>query len=53
MSTDIVGSTNLVEALGDEAWETMLGWHDTALREVFTAHGGEEVSTTGADFHGK
>ena len=39
MFTDIVGSTNLVEALGDEAWETMLRWHDTALREVFTAHG--------------
>ena len=37
MFTDIVGSTNLVEALGDEAWETMLRWHNTALREVFTA----------------
>ena len=50
MFTDIVGSTNLVEALGDEAWETMLGWHNTALREVFTAHGGEEISTTGDGF---
>jgi class 3 adenylate cyclase len=50
MFTDIVGSTNLVEALGDEAWETMLQWHNTALREVFAAHSGEEISTTGAGF---
>jgi class 3 adenylate cyclase len=50
MFTDIVGSTTLVVALGDEAWETMLGWHNTALREVFTAHGGEEISTTGDGF---
>jgi len=50
MFTDIVGSTNLVVALGDEAWDTMLGWHNTVLREVFTAHGGEEISTTGDGF---
>jgi class 3 adenylate cyclase len=50
MFTDIVGSTTLVVALGDEAWETMLGWHNAALREVFTAHGGEEISTTGDGF---
>jgi len=50
MFTDIVGSTNLVEMLGDEAWETMLRWHNTALREVFTARGGEEISTTGDGF---
>jgi len=50
MFTDIVGSTNLVEVLGDEAWETMLRWHNTALREVFTAQGGEEISTTGDGF---
>jgi class 3 adenylate cyclase len=50
MFTDIVGSTTLVVALGDEAWETMLGWHNTVLREIFTAHGGEEISTTGDGF---
>ncbi|HEU4673256.1 MAG TPA: adenylate/guanylate cyclase domain-containing protein [Candidatus Limnocylindrales bacterium] len=50
MFTDIVGSTNLVVALGDEAWETMLRWHNAALREVFTAHGGQEISTTGDGF---
>jgi class 3 adenylate cyclase len=50
MFTDIVGSTNLVEVLGDEAWDTLLQWHNTALREVFGAHEGEEISTTGDGF---
>jgi class 3 adenylate cyclase len=50
MFTDIVGSTSLVEALGDEAWDTLLRWHDTTLREVIGAHNGEEVSTTGDGF---
>jgi class 3 adenylate cyclase len=50
MFTDVVGSTNLVEVLGDEAWDTLLHWHDTTLREVFTAHQGKEISTTGDGF---
>jgi class 3 adenylate cyclase len=50
MFTDIVGSTSLVEALGDEAWDTLLRWHDTTLREIIGAHNGEEVSTTGDGF---
>jgi class 3 adenylate cyclase len=50
MFTDVVGSTNLVEALGDEAWDTLLRWHDATLREVFTAHEGREISTTGDGF---
>ncbi|HJW20862.1 MAG TPA: adenylate/guanylate cyclase domain-containing protein [Candidatus Limnocylindrales bacterium] len=50
MFTDIVGSTNLVEALGDEAWDTLLRWHDTALREVIAANSGDEISTTGDGF---
>jgi class 3 adenylate cyclase len=50
MFTDIVGSTALVEALGDEAWETMLHWHNAAVREVFTAQSGREISTTGDGF---
>jgi class 3 adenylate cyclase len=36
--------------MGDEAWDTLLRWHDTALREVFTAHQGKEISTTGDGF---
>jgi class 3 adenylate cyclase len=50
MFTDVVGSTNLVEVMGDEAWDTLLRWHDTTLREVFTAHQGKEISTTGDGF---
>jgi class 3 adenylate cyclase len=50
MFTDIVGSTNLVEVLGDEARDTLLQWHNTALREVFAGHEGEEISTTGDGF---
>ena len=50
MFTDIVRSTNLVEALGDEAWEALLRWHDQALREQFNAHEGQEVVATGDGF---
>jgi class 3 adenylate cyclase len=50
MFTDVVGSTNLIEVMGDEAWDTLLRWHDTTIREVFTAHQGKEVSTTGDGF---
>jgi class 3 adenylate cyclase len=50
MFTDIVGSTNLVEALGDEAWEAMLHWHDQKLRSLFVTHQGEEVTATGDGF---
>ncbi len=50
MFTDIVKSTNLVEALGDDAWEAMLRWHDQTLRSLFLAHQGEEVVSTGDGF---
>ncbi len=50
MFTDIVRSTNLVEALGDEAWENLLRWHDQMLRSLFGAHQGEEVVATGDGF---
>ncbi|HEY7280548.1 MAG TPA: ferredoxin [Actinomycetota bacterium] len=50
MFTDIVGSTQLVEALGDEAWEVLLRWHDDTLRAMFAAHQGEEVVGTGDGF---
>ena len=43
MFTDIESSTNLVEALGDEAWQGVLRWHDEALRSLFAEHKGEEV----------
>jgi class 3 adenylate cyclase len=50
MFTDIVGSTQLVEALGDEAWEVLLRWHDETLRALFAAHQGAEVVGTGDGF---
>lgn len=50
MFTDMVGSTALVEALGDEAWSTLLRWHDDTLRALFAAHQGAEVGDTGDGF---
>ena len=50
MFTDIEGSTNLVEALGDEAWQNVLRWHDETLRGLFVDHRGEEVVATGDGF---
>ena len=48
--TDMVSSTQLVEALGDEAWEVLLRWHDETLRTLFEAHDGKEASSTGDGF---
>jgi class 3 adenylate cyclase len=48
--TDIVGSTALLEALGDEAWQELIRWHDQTLRSLFDRHGGTEVRHTGDGF---
>jgi class 3 adenylate cyclase len=50
MFTDIVGSTNLAEALGDHAWERLLRWHDDVLRTQVASGGGEIVNSTGDGF---
>jgi class 3 adenylate cyclase len=50
MFTDMVASTNLAELLGDDAWETLLGWHDETLRGLFATHHGDEVVATGDGF---
>ena len=50
MFTDIVRSTNLVEAIGDEAWEDLVRWHDQALRACFARHRGQEVDHAGDGF---
>jgi class 3 adenylate cyclase len=47
MFTDIVKSTELVTAMGDEAWNEVLGWHDQTLRGVIARHGGEEINHIG------
>jgi class 3 adenylate cyclase len=50
MFTDVVGSTNLAEALGDQAWERLLRWHDDVLRGLVASGGGEIVNSTGDGF---
>lgn len=50
MFTDMVKSTDLVEAIGDDAWRDVLQWHDQALRTLFASHGGEEIDHTGDGF---
>jgi len=50
MFTDIAGSTRLAEALGDEAWDRLLRWHDDTLRGLVAAGGGETVKSTGDGF---
>jgi class 3 adenylate cyclase len=55
MFTDIVDSTKLVEALGEDKWRKLLTWHDKRLRELIEAEGGEVIKQTGdgyfAAFH--
>jgi class 3 adenylate cyclase len=48
--SDIVGSTQLVEAIGDDAWTDVIAWLDGAMRESFTLHRGEEVDHAGDGF---
>ncbi len=48
--SDIVDSTRIAEALGDETWADLLRWHDTALRGLFLEHRGEEVDHAGDGF---
>jgi class 3 adenylate cyclase len=50
MFTDIESSTNLVEVLGDDAWQGVLRWHNETLRSFFAEHRGEEVVATGDGF---
>ena len=47
MFTDIVGSTDLIGTIGDEAWNDVVRWHDETLRTMIGSHGGEVVRTTG------
>jgi class 3 adenylate cyclase len=48
--TDIVGSTELIGVIGDEAWEDLKRWHDQTLRGLVTTHGGQEVNHAGDGF---
>jgi class 3 adenylate cyclase len=48
--TDIVGSTNRAQALGDDAWRTLLGEHNALVRRELTAHRGREIKAMGDGF---
>lgn len=50
MFTDIVGSTTLAAAMGDDAWGGVLTWHDGTMRKLLEAHCGEEVKQVGDGF---
>ena len=50
MFTDIVRSTELVSAVGDTAWASLVRWHDQALRDTVSRHGGEVANHTGDGF---
>ena len=50
MFTDIVKSTDLISAIGDEAWADVLRWHDQTLGALFGKHNGEEVDHAGDGF---
>ena len=45
--TDIVDSTKLLEALGEDKWQKLLKWHDKLLRERIEEAGGEVIKQTG------
>jgi class 3 adenylate cyclase len=48
--TDIVGSTGLVAASGDDGWVDFLLWHDVVVRRLLGDHGGREVKHLGDGF---
>ena len=48
--TDIVGSTQLAERLGDRAWVDLLGAHNAAVRQQLERFRGREVDTAGDGF---
>ncbi len=48
--TDIVGSTSIVERIGDRAWGELLDAHERAIRDELVLFGGDEIDTTGDGF---
>lgn len=48
--TDIVLSTKLAAAIGDDAWKDLIRWHDQTLRALIAEHRGEEIRNTGDGF---
>jgi class 3 adenylate cyclase len=50
MFTDVVRSTMLLDAIGDDAWTDVVRWHDETLRSLFAAHEGDEIDHAGDGF---
>jgi pimeloyl-ACP methyl ester carboxylesterase/plasmid stabilization system protein ParE len=50
LSTDLVGSTELVQDLGDEAWSVLLDRHHETIRGELRRFSGEELDTAGDGF---
>ena len=48
--TDIVGSTRLLETLGNDKWRKLLGRHNELLEQQIADSGGEVVQKTGDGF---
>jgi class 3 adenylate cyclase len=48
--TDIVGSTGMVDQLGDGAWRALLAKHNAIVRTQLTNFGGNEVDNAGDGF---
>lgn len=48
--TDIVGSTALMNELGEERWRSLLDAHDDLVRRQLDLAGGREVKSTGDGF---
>jgi len=48
--TDIVGSTEEAERLGDSAWQELLGEHHAVVRKQLQFFKGREIKTTGDGF---
>lgn len=48
--TDIVGSTSMMQQLGDEAWRAVIDAHDDLVRRELARVDGREVKSTGDGF---
>jgi len=48
--TDIVSSTQKLEAIGDHRWRQLLDSHHTRVRELLQRYGGTEIDTAGDGF---
>jgi class 3 adenylate cyclase len=48
--TDLVGSTERAQALGDATWTSLLASHNEAVRRALARFSGEEIDTAGDGF---